>query len=236
MGSLASCQAAAKNKTKSALSSNPKFSSDKNKNINDNREDKTTNNNNPTAVLYREMKKQIKYCLKKFSRTRFTVDDLVERAEDPRLIIPIRNLLSRTKSGNYSRDHVPGIHKVLVNFFERKDIPIPSLLNDDDQSMKSVVSEITNMTGVSAGGAESFHKDFHLGHQPGDPIEDNGNENTSINMAITGVTLNKTSSNNTSKVIITNLNKGGKEFERNNEDQDDDAVTKMTSITGNIGD
>eukprot|EP00957_Ditylum_brightwellii_P111482 8503001-Ditylum_brightwellii.AAC.1 len=76
MGSLASRQAAAKNKTKSALSSNPKFSSAKSKNINDNGEDKTTNNNNPTTVSYWEMKNQIKYCLKTFSRTRFTVDDL----------------------------------------------------------------------------------------------------------------------------------------------------------------
>eukprot|EP00957_Ditylum_brightwellii_P147140 11204230-Ditylum_brightwellii.AAC.1 len=102
--------------------------------------------------------------------------------------------------------------------------------------MKSAVSEITNMTGVSAGDAESFHKDFYLGPQPGDPMEDNGNKNTSINTAIAGVTLNKTYSNNTPKVIITNLNNKDNELERNNEDQDGNAATKMTGITGNIRD
>eukprot|EP00957_Ditylum_brightwellii_P145227 11061272-Ditylum_brightwellii.AAC.1 len=107
MGSLASRQAATKNQTKSALSSNPKFSPAKNKNINDNGEEMSSNNNNPTTVSYWEMKKQIKYCFKTFSRTRFTVDDLVDSAEDPKITIPIRNLLSRTKSGNYSRDYVP---------------------------------------------------------------------------------------------------------------------------------
>eukprot|EP00957_Ditylum_brightwellii_P075697 5752556-Ditylum_brightwellii.AAC.1 len=58
----------------------------------------------------------------------------------------------------------------------------------------------------------------------------------SINTAITGVTLNKTSSHNTPKVIITNLNNKDNEFERNNEDQGRDAATKMTGITGNIRD
>eukprot|EP00957_Ditylum_brightwellii_P129397 9871488-Ditylum_brightwellii.AAC.1 len=58
----------------------------------------------------------------------------------------------------------------------------------------------------------------------------------SINTAITGVTLNKTPSNNTPKVIITNLNNKDNEFERNNKDQDGDAATKMTGITGNIRD
>eukprot|EP00957_Ditylum_brightwellii_P073042 5550734-Ditylum_brightwellii.AAC.1 len=83
------------------------------------------------------MKKQIKYCLKTFLRTRFTVDDLVESVEDPKISVPIRNLLSGTKSGNYSRDHIPGIHKVMVGFFERKATPIPFPSEDDDQSMKS---------------------------------------------------------------------------------------------------
>eukprot|EP00957_Ditylum_brightwellii_P136455 10406715-Ditylum_brightwellii.AAC.1 len=73
----------------------------------------------------------------------------------------------------------------MVDFFERKDIPIPSSSEDDDQSMKSAVSEITNMTGVSAGDTQFFHKDFFLGPQPGDLTEDNGNENTSINTVIT---------------------------------------------------
>eukprot|EP00957_Ditylum_brightwellii_P102808 7834675-Ditylum_brightwellii.AAC.1 len=76
IGSLASRQAAAKNKIKSALSSNPKFSPAKNKNINDEGEDTSSNNNNHTTLSYWEMKKQIKYCLKTFLRTRFTVDDL----------------------------------------------------------------------------------------------------------------------------------------------------------------
>eukprot|EP00957_Ditylum_brightwellii_P096203 7328601-Ditylum_brightwellii.AAC.1 len=80
-----------------------------------------------------------------FSRTRFTVDDLVERVEDPKISNPIRNLLSGTKSGNYSWDHVPGIHKVMVDFFERKDIPIPSSSEDDDQSMKSAVCHKTKV-------------------------------------------------------------------------------------------
>eukprot|EP00957_Ditylum_brightwellii_P211961 15366810-Ditylum_brightwellii.AAC.2 len=228
MGSLASRQAEAKNKAKSALSAAPKFSG---KN--------TDQSTNDTGKKHLFPKKLNRTCL----------DDLVENVVDPEIIIPLTNLLSGTKSKDYSRKHIPGMHKVFTDFFKRKDIYIPPPDEEDDKSVKSSVSEITNMTGVSAGGA--FHEDFVLGHQPGDDEDkesDKANaDDASTNTKMTGVTLGagETKQN---KVVITNLNgdnendsvittmTGATLNKPNNNNEDASKMTTLTGATGAAGD
>eukprot|EP00957_Ditylum_brightwellii_P008717 661499-Ditylum_brightwellii.AAC.1 len=103
------------------------------------------------------MKSQMKASLKQFAKSQFTVDKLVQTVDSPSISTFIQNLLSRTKSKSYSQKQVPGIHKALLEFLKAKNIHVSHNDTDDDQSIKSGISNITNMTGIT-GGAASFDK------------------------------------------------------------------------------
>jgi hypothetical protein len=240
IGSLASRQAEAKNKAKSALSPTPKFSS---KTYEVEVKDRKGSSDTSNAPSYREMKNAVKLAIKKFAKTRFTVDDLVADIQDTAISLSLTNLLSGSKSKDYSRDHIPGFYKAFTAFFKEKDIYFPST-DDDDKSVKTTVSEITTMTGVSAGGA--FHEDFNLGPQPGDETNDEESdpkEATSVSTKLTGITHNN-KHRDTPKVIITNLTEDkdsesikttltGTSIGTNaNDANEEDNNSKMTSFTG----
>eukprot|EP00957_Ditylum_brightwellii_P187665 14290227-Ditylum_brightwellii.AAC.1 len=110
------------------------------------------------------MKLQIKYAIRKFVKSKYTLDDLVQEVADPEIIPPI------------------------TKFFTKKNSYIPTFRDDDDKSIKSTVSKIANMTGVSARGG-AFHEDFNLGPQPGDKEGENVDDDTSANTRLTGITL-----------------------------------------------
>eukprot|EP00957_Ditylum_brightwellii_P204122 15337802-Ditylum_brightwellii.AAC.1 len=185
---------------------------------------------------------QIKVALKRFAKTRYTIDDLVEKVEDPSVIIPIRDLLSGTKSKSYSKKTVPGIHKAIMNFLKRKEIYI-SLDFDDDQLVKSTVSDITTMTGVTAGRAASFDEGFGVIGDPSkistsDASAANNNDDQSAQTHITGVTVNKIGGGKT--VVITNIDKkdnnnkinSNSNKSKNTAEEEASQVTMMTGITG----
>eukprot|EP00957_Ditylum_brightwellii_P073283 5570155-Ditylum_brightwellii.AAC.1 len=78
------------------------------------------------------MKLQIKYAIRKFVKSKYTLYDLVQEVADPEIIPPITSLLSGSKSNDYSRTHIPGIHKALVKFFTKKNSYIPTFRDDND--------------------------------------------------------------------------------------------------------
>eukprot|EP00957_Ditylum_brightwellii_P011317 855776-Ditylum_brightwellii.AAC.1 len=102
----------------------------------------------------------------------------------------MKDLLSGSKKKIFSRKHIPGIHKALIEFLNRKEILLPFQFNDNDKSAISGVSELTNMTGISAIGAASFDEGFVLG-DPSPHLKENNEtmDEASAQTTITGITL-----------------------------------------------
>eukprot|EP00957_Ditylum_brightwellii_P056614 4291408-Ditylum_brightwellii.AAC.1 len=78
------------------------------------------------------------------ARSKFQVNEIVENIDD-QLVVPIRNLLGKSKKNLISKNMLPAIHEALVNFCKEKKILLPFLEGEVDDN-NSAISDITTLT------------------------------------------------------------------------------------------
>eukprot|EP00957_Ditylum_brightwellii_P193315 14718778-Ditylum_brightwellii.AAC.1 len=81
------------------------------------------------------------------ARSKYQVDKVVTAADNS-LVVPIWNLLSRSKKNDISKSMLPLILDTLVKFCRENQILLPFLQQKNDDDI-SVLSNITTLTGMA---------------------------------------------------------------------------------------